>query len=171
MGGYGDHSFGSIALMDLLGDWKSVFPELDRFESKESRKKAMRCAGRTAHATSWFVAICTVGLVVGLMVKEHARKWLPVPSPFFDGPFAWIMFLCIGVCYVLVIRKGARRALRQQLNDAGMPTCMDCGYDLRGQIDPRCPECGREFTLLEVSVGGDPPLTKPAGNGGDEVRS
>lgn len=23
--------------------------------------------------------------------------------------------------------------------------CKGCGYNLRGQVDPRCPECGREF--------------------------
>ncbi len=24
--------------------------------------------------------------------------------------------------------------------------CVQCGYDLRGQIELRCPECGRPFT-------------------------
>ena len=26
-----------------------------------------------------------------------------------------------------------------------MPRCLRCGYDLRGQTTPRCPECGLEF--------------------------
>ncbi|MFQ5805108.1 MAG: hypothetical protein ACE5I3_01520 [Phycisphaerae bacterium] len=30
--------------------------------------------------------------------------------------------------------------------------CQQCGYDLRGQVVPRCPECGREFDAAERSV-------------------
>lgn len=26
-----------------------------------------------------------------------------------------------------------------------MQQCLDCGYDLRGLPEPRCPECGRGF--------------------------
>lgn len=29
--------------------------------------------------------------------------------------------------------------------------CKDCGYDLQGQKDPRCPECGRVFDETETS--------------------
>ena len=29
--------------------------------------------------------------------------------------------------------------------------CQDCGYDLRGQVDPHCPECGREFDSNETA--------------------
>ena len=29
--------------------------------------------------------------------------------------------------------------------------CQDCGYDLRGQIDPHCPECGRAFDSNETA--------------------
>jgi len=27
--------------------------------------------------------------------------------------------------------------------------CRDCGYDLQGQVTPRCPECGREFDEID----------------------
>jgi len=43
-------------------------------------------------------------------------------------------------------RKWMRVFLRQYLNDNGMPVCQGCGYDLRGQVQPRCPECGMEVT-------------------------
>lgn len=29
--------------------------------------------------------------------------------------------------------------------------CQDCGYDLRGQVDPHCPECGRDFDSTETA--------------------
>ena len=171
MGGYGAHSFGLIALMDLLGDWKSVFPELDAFESKVSRKIAIRRARREVHAGAWFVAICAVGMVLVVIFKEFAWGWLSALSPLSDVLFAWVAFLAMCTCHLLVIRNGVRRSLREQLNAAGRATCMQCGYDLRGEIDPRCPECGREFTLQESGVGRDRPLAKDGGNGGGEVAS
>lgn len=32
-----------------------------------------------------------------------------------------------------------------RLGGGGRPTCRKCGYDLRGQRSPRCPECGASF--------------------------
>ena len=29
--------------------------------------------------------------------------------------------------------------------------CRKCGYDLRGQVEPRCPECGRELEPAELA--------------------
>ena len=29
--------------------------------------------------------------------------------------------------------------------------CRQCGYDLRGQVDPHCPECGRDFDSNETA--------------------
>ena len=40
--------------------------------------------------------------------------------------------------------------------------CWECGYDLRGQVDARCPECGREFTLRDPGIEG----THPVNGGG-----
>ena len=31
----------------------------------------------------------------------------------------------------------------------GSPSCVQCGYELRGLVAPRCPECGRVYTLDE----------------------
>ena len=37
----------------------------------------------------------------------------------------------------------------------GARTCAACGYDLRGQVEPRCPECGTTFDPRELPV---PPI-------------
>ena len=42
----------------------------------------------------------------------------------------------------LLFRAGWQRSLRRQLVERGVPICLACGYDLRGQLEPRCPECG-----------------------------
>ncbi|NLX15275.1 MAG: hypothetical protein GXY44_16730 [Phycisphaerales bacterium] len=43
------------------------------------------------------------------------------------------------------MRKRRRRFLREKLVEKGVPICIECGYDLRGQIEPRCPECGTGY--------------------------
>ncbi len=54
-----------------------------------------------------------------------------------------------GICQTILIplmlmqyRKWMRVYLRQYLNAQGIAICQNCGYDLRGQVNPRCPECG-----------------------------
>ncbi len=65
------------------------------------------------------------------------------------------MYLACGIVLVVIplmfvrYRKWMRVFLRQYLNDLGIPICQDCGYDLRGQVNPRCPECGTEIELAK----------------------
>lgn len=53
--------------------------------------------------------------------------------------------LVISVLLFRRFRVFSRDYFRKQLNDLGIPVCVRCGYDLRGQLDHRCPECGTEF--------------------------
>lgn len=42
----------------------------------------------------------------------------------------------------VLYRTQLRRALRRELVRIGIPVCVICGYDLRGQTVARCSECG-----------------------------
>lgn len=42
-------------------------------------------------------------------------------------------------------REPMRLVVRENLQAAGVPICLKCGYDLRGQEIARCPECGEAF--------------------------
>jgi hypothetical protein len=58
---------------------------------------------------------------------------------------AWcVIVVPVGLIILLPIlgRQAVRRSLRHSLNVAGIPTCVDCGYDLTGHTSERCPECG-----------------------------
>lgn len=66
--------------------------------------------------------------------------------------FAGLAGAMVGLAIQYLFRKSLRKYLREQLNAKGVPICIDCGYDHRGQVDPRCPEYGTAF---------DPKLIKP----------
>ena len=87
-----------------------------------------------------FVALT---LVMGLFISRLALgDWLLIPAA-----------LVLAVPYFLLIDRAVvleRRGFR----------CQECGYDLQGQVVPRCPECGREFDELEKAAmeSGVPPI-------------
>lgn len=63
-------------------------------------------------------------------------------------------------------RFTTRRTTAMQLR-----RCPECGYDLRGTIQPRCPECAEAFTAQEweiaLSVGGAEPVHDDMARGPD----
>lgn len=68
--------------------------------------------------------------------------------------FAELLLFLYSACGIVLVliplmflryRKWMRAFLRAYLNDHGILICLDCGYDLRGQIELRCPECGTVF--------------------------
>jgi hypothetical protein len=65
----------------------------------------------------------------------------------FDGMayYSWMASMVIALFASVVLRlhgsKESRRTRRLQVP----PICEFCGYDLRSQIEPRCPECGTPF--------------------------
>ena len=40
------------------------------------------------------------------------------------------------------LRKRLRRNVWHLINEHGIPTCLECGYDLRGAAGEVCSECG-----------------------------
>ena len=56
----------------------------------------------------------------------------------------WLLAGVVTASVVLLLfcRRAIRRSLRRDLNRAGMPTCVHCGYDLSAGEGERCPECG-----------------------------
>jgi uncharacterized paraquat-inducible protein A len=73
-------------------------------------------------------AILSAGLIL-ILVLATAAAWLQHHFILRSEPF--------------------RRSLREQLVARGMQLCLHCGYDLRGQVSPRCPECGRAATAAK----------------------
>ena len=86
------------------------------------------------------------------VAEPRGPRWLPWVSLFAIGvvllvtPFlvAGNVSLAIGPVYLLVLYGVFIKLGRADLPDAVPdPTCVSCGYSLRGNASGRCPECGK----------------------------
>ena len=129
-----------------------LYPELDRFPAGFERSRALRRA-----TASW---IYWLALIVALCCAEAAfvgarKNLLPLAYGSIGGSvFVWNLVVAIilggmvGIGLSFAFRNWIRTRLRQQLISKGVPICIRCGYDLRAQVIPRCPECGTPFDTL-----------------------
>ena len=121
--------------------YSRVFPELDLFPSKTVRRQVVRSTMSSAYVAGGMAA-CLV--LVGAIILYRAGtlgdlKWFGVVVVFVTA----VTCGCGG--FVTLWRKRIRRRLRIALNQLGVRTCLQCGYDLRGLTESRCPECGTPF--------------------------
>ena len=94
----------------------------------------------------------TVGLVgtplavmLASRLQHLAANWLPFPPAVVRVALGTLIGGLFGLTLVRMFQRSIRGSLRTHLNDAGIPICMGCGYDVRGQTERRCSECGRPF--------------------------
>ena len=96
----------------------------------------------------------TVYIIVVILLQV-ALKALAVsaaqgsPRDVLTAKVLLVIYVAIPVCAGVYLamtwqHKWLEVYLRQHLNEHGIPICMNCGYDLRGQVNRVCPECGTE---------------------------
>jgi hypothetical protein len=100
----------------------------------------------------WFWLIVAVAWYAGGAVLGSMLFRVPVLSDWFGVGFRrWNISIDVFAVTVTVLPlivvffcfpRTVRKSVREQLNAHGLRTCLDCGYDLRGSDEPRCPECG-----------------------------
>lgn len=79
-----------------------------------------------------------LGVAVLIIILLSVTSIVRVPLNW-DLPVVLLIFLVVWIPYFLLFERARileRRGFR----------CHRCGYDLQGQVDPRCPECGLEFS-------------------------
>jgi len=120
------------------------YPELELFPAGRERHvvfhKAMRGIWnswrfRLAYVTSYLV-IFGGGWLLGSYSGLDRRV-----------VFLYYLFMATGITLQghWFLARGIRASLRKMASQRGVPICVSCGYDLRGQIERRCPECGAPF--------------------------
>ena len=111
---------------------------------------------RTFFTTAWGRWRCRgCGALLGVNVR---RRFLAV------GLWLAIFLLMMGLKVPFILNPPAALALmlvvfvpfflffeRPVVHERAGFRCRQCGYDLQGQVDPRCPECGREFDSVEIA--------------------
>jgi hypothetical protein len=114
------------------------YPELERFQSEREAKTAFRKCYSAWRFGLMAGVICIPAQVVADFSEPQLGMW--GRNLVFVIAYTAFMIPVISI----QIRK-MRIRLREELTSRGVPVCIPCGYDLRGQTEPRCPECGTSF--------------------------
>ena len=128
--------------------WSRFCPELRYFKSRGELRAAQRAFNSKAFAGRgfWFILLMLGAAAGGLGVPF--LSWLQSfgLSGWLSGSINMTASMLFGAAVGLFcwIRPYSR-FLRRYLQERGVAVCLKCGYDLRGQNQPRCPECGCAF--------------------------
>lgn len=136
----------------LLKQTLANVPELEQFESDDSRRRALAEVGRKAgdpRSGGFWLGVLIFAAAVflasvggGLVIRRLGLGGLYAEAA--------VIVLCALVAW-FVLRRLHRGSMPQMLRDElliqGVPVCVHCGYSLRGLTPEaqRCPECGRAF--------------------------
>jgi hypothetical protein len=138
--------------MSSLQEW--LYPELKRFEHYPDRARAeMDYSSQLVRRWPIWIAIILMALLFGPAVPFVINRvvgGLGVGTALsgallIGGVIGVLQVAAFMLIFNVLFRRPYRRFLRRRLGELGLPTCVGCGYDLRGQVVPRCPECGEPF--------------------------
>ncbi len=123
-----------------------LFPELERLPTKKAQREAWSTATRTV-GTSWRYWAAIAGIVAPSVVVQFSLRLLGIPMAW-RGMLRWLVVaVTVMGCWavLLAFRKTIRRILWRLLMDQGIPCCVQCGYNLEGNVSGICPECGERI--------------------------
>jgi uncharacterized paraquat-inducible protein A len=125
-----------------------LFPELSLFHEDRQREYAWRKAARRVHWAWGLIGCVLIGLGVWLLI-EALEKVAPGLQQYDPGLSPAVPvgagLMVAPLLLARVFYRRVQKCLSRELIKYGYPVCMECGYDLRGQTQPRCPECGAPF--------------------------
>ena len=147
-----------------------LYPELARFASDTDRAAALETFDKALwRRRSFWLALLLLWLSTLALAEVVPLALPPALTGFFSGKNAiYFRSALLGLSLVPAIQflwyRPRRQHLRRWLVDRGVPICLRCGYDLSGQVEPRCPECG-EPCDSRLIPGSRPAQTSPCSSG------
>jgi hypothetical protein len=129
-----------------------LYPELALFPSDEERVAAIKSLHKQVGRSLWrrprtwvlfiiYNLFNILSVPVGRSIADRFVVNLPLRI-FLSGLPAIMLGIGFAFGFQYLWRAPMQKALRTLLVSKGIPICIPCGYDLRGQIEQRCPECG-----------------------------
>jgi len=116
-----------------------LFPELRLFDNKDARERAI-----CATSPSWRWIFLPLALVV---ILWFALSGFPILGDDILRNVCGLSFLFLLSTPWIVGRNNIRRKLRAILVEDGIEICVPCGYDLTGNENGICPECGHDSAI------------------------
>ncbi len=123
-------------------------PEFHLFASEADRVRAIAELDREVNRTRAFARLVAWVVVIGIILANLSLWFVPAISPWgFDGQGWMAASIVAFACTAIIIwgwRRSVVRHIRAKLIEMGVPVCRQCGYEMRGLVEARCPECGWE---------------------------
>ncbi len=134
--------------------YSTVYPEIALFDTNKDRRVALRRA-RSMLSRQPGAFFGGVWVLYFLIVFSFIWAEPLAAHPVLERIAFFLLAALMVPIWIWPCKRRVRISLREQLVAKGVPICVGCGYDLRGQIEPCCPECGAAFDekLLNPSEG------------------
>ena len=107
-------------------------------------RKSVRWEGRVGMTVVAAIVCAIVGAVIGAICNTIERDFGA-----FVGTTSTILLWLVATCF-LWRESPSERAERLNASGRDGVVCPTCGYNLTGLTEPRCPECGSQFTLDQL---------------------
>ena len=125
----------------------SLFPELKRIEDEAVRGEVYREASRAlvAKPTYWLALLgVPIGAsILGVLGLQVLQRYVNISNVVGTAVIGGVIGGTFTGSAQFLFRKPMQRKIRELLNERGIEICVHCGYDLRGNPDDTCSECGR----------------------------
>ncbi len=109
----------------------------------DSQEEGFRACQQAMSQYGWLV-ILAVPCYLALLFSLDRAGWLTMPFAPRISNLVILAVLVISPCWAIPLcyKRGVTRRMRRGLCELGIPVCLECGYDLRGNNSGVCPECG-----------------------------
>jgi len=124
-----------------------LYPELERFKGRRGQLEALFRANQVIEY-GFAILLLLATFLIANPIEAALKRLFGLSGAISDLATVGVFGLAMLAALALLIYFGiphARKKLRLELAMGGTPICVGCGYDLRGQAERRCPECGVEF--------------------------